>query len=101
MSFDFYKIILKNKESSEYSFEYDIRNGSQNNFNSGTGQIYLNLEIICTDGTIYSTSEILSDVLLGGRTIEGPKMSVKIRNKTPKYIRAYCSYFDLTTQKFY
>ncbi len=102
VSFEFYKIILKNKEAGEYSFEYDITNNSSINVgSSGYGRIDIFLEIITTDGTIYSTSQSLVEPFAAGRTIEGPKLSLKTRNKEPRYIQAYCKYYDIVNNKYY
>jgi hypothetical protein len=97
-----YEIRLRNKEDGELDFEYDITNNSMYNVTGGGyGIITIIIEIITTDGKTYSTSHPLTEPLLSGRTIEGPRLSMKIRNKEPKYIRVYCKYQDIVLNKYY
>jgi clan AA aspartic protease (TIGR02281 family) len=101
-TFEMYEIRLRNKEDGELDFEYDITNNSMYNVTGGGyGIITIIIEIITTDGKTYSTSHPLTEPLLSGRTIEGPRLSMKIRNKEPKYIRVYCKYQDIVLNKYY
>ena len=102
VEFEVYKMTLKNREDGEYEFEFDITNSSPIGFSSGSyGRVEVVFNVITTDGKHYTDTRPLTESIQPGNTVEGPKVRLKVRNRTIKYVFVHCQVYANTVDKTY